>query len=65
MIKLKEIKKGDIVKLKNDNNNDAFYVTSIITNFRKTPIVFLKGITIRIETSTYLNNIEIGTFFDI
>lgn len=51
-----KIKKGSVVKIKSSNTSYIYYVKNISRN-RK--FVLLKGITVRIETSSYLEDLEL------
>ena len=57
---MEEIKKGDIVRIKKYWSGTVFYVTDIIKYKNEQPIALLKGVTIRIETSSYLADLEIA-----
>ena len=58
MIELSTIKKGDIVSIKNDVDNIIFYISDIVKK-EGNQIVYLKGVTLRIETCTNIENIKI------
>ena len=54
------IKKGSIVRMKSDeSSNYIYYVKNISKTDKTLPIALLKGLTIRIETSAYLENLEL------
>ena len=53
------VKKGDVVTIKSGYDDRVFYVIDVIKHDKKSPIAILKGITIRIETSSYLEDLEL------
>lgn len=52
------IKKGDAVIAKSLNKNLVFYVTDILDIDSKNPVVILKGATLRIQTSSNIEDLE-------
>lgn len=56
---VENIKIGDIVTRNSDNNNILFYVEDIIKSRGMMPVAILKGVTIRIEVSSSLEDIRL------
>ena len=56
---MENIKIGDIVTRNSDNNNILFYVEDIIKSRGMMPVAILKGVTIRIEVSSSLEDIRL------
>lgn len=56
---VEKIKIGDIVTRNSDNNNILFYVEDIIRSRGMMPVAILKGVTIRIEVSSSLEDIRL------
>ena len=56
---VENIKIGDIVTRNSDNNNILFYVEDIIKSRGLMPVAILKGVTIRIEVSSSLEDIRL------
>lgn len=56
---MNKIKKGSVVRIKSSNSDYIYYVKNISKKEKKLSIALLKGITIRIETSSYLQDLEL------
>ena len=56
---VEKIKIGAIVTRNSDNNNILFYVEDIIRSRGMMPVAILKGVTIRIEVSSSLEDIRL------
>ena len=56
---VKKIRKGDIVTRKSYNNDVFFWVKDIVMSIDKLQMAILKGVTLRIEASAYINDLEL------
>ena len=56
---MSKIKKGDIVTRNSYNNDIVFHVENIIKQKNASPIAILKGVTLRIEASAYIEDLKL------